>query len=124
MTILGRRKVNTGKDYPDKASGKDYSLIEWLRILLSGNPHFIIGSVSNPYLLRWYILPRNKRFNLFLHKFLRDDDDRALHDHPWWFLSFVISGRYREIVESGEVIRNRWSIGFRLASHKHRVVLL
>lgn len=107
----------------EKDSGKSYSLWQWFLILISGQPHFTIGPSSNPYLLRWYLLPRNKRFNLFLHKFLRDDDDRVLHDHPWWFISFLFKGGYREILESDSLIRDSPSICFRPAQHKHRVVL-
>jgi hypothetical protein len=46
-------------------------------------PDFIIGGADNPYLLRWWIIPRNRWCNVYLHKILRDDDPRALHDHPW-----------------------------------------
>lgn len=111
--------------------GKNIPLSRWLKILVSGKPHFIIGDPSRPYLLRWWILPRNRYFNLFLHKFLRDDDDRALHDHPWWFISIVLWGGYREITETWSSVsrytgKNRWagSVAFRKATHKHRVVLL
>lgn len=50
----------------------------WLRRLITGQPHQIIPSADDPYLLRWYIIP----LNVYLHKFMRSDDDRALHDHP------------------------------------------
>ena len=78
----------------------------WLRRLLSCEPHFIIGGRHRPYLLRWYLIPRNRFFNLYLHKFLRDDDDRALHDHPWWFASLILRGGYTEIVrdDSSDVL--------------------
>ena len=68
----------------------------WLRRLMSGKPHFIIGGVDDPYLLRWFLIPRNHILNVYLHKFLRSDDDRALHDHPWWFVSIMLRGRYLE----------------------------
>jgi hypothetical protein len=45
------------------------------------DPDFIIG--NPPYMLRWWLLPRNPTFNVYYHRILRDDDDRALHDHPW-----------------------------------------
>jgi hypothetical protein len=41
---------------------------------------------------RWYVIPRNKWFNIYLHNILRDDDDRALHDHPWCSLSLMLKG--------------------------------
>lgn len=61
-------------------------------------PDVYIGGKEDPYLLRWWIIPRNPIFNIYLHKFLRDDDDRALHDHPWHSLSVVIKGTLKEHV--------------------------
>ncbi|WP_287865143.1 hypothetical protein [Achromobacter sp.] len=45
-------------------------------------PDFVIGDAADPYLRRGWIISRNPVFNLYLHQFLRSDDDRALHDHP------------------------------------------
>lgn len=59
-------------------------------------PNFIVGGADNPYMLRWWIIPRNKFFNIYLHKFLRSDDDRALHDHPWLNVSYLLEGEYVE----------------------------
>lgn len=60
-------------------------------------PDMVIGEAIDPYLLRWWIIPRNRFFNIYLHKFMRSDDDRALHDHPWaWNLSLIIKGSYIE----------------------------
>lgn len=60
-------------------------------------PDMVIGDNDNPYLLRWYVIPRNRIFNIYLHKFVRSDDDRALHDHPWsWNMSLIIKGIYIE----------------------------
>lgn len=63
---------------------------------LKRKPDIAIGSIEDPYLLRWYLIPRNKWCNLYLHKFLRSDDPRALHDHPWPWLSLIIKGAYWE----------------------------
>lgn len=111
-------------------------MVRWIKSLVSGTPHFIIGRRDDPYLLRWYLIPRNPFLNVYLHKFLRDDDDRALHDHPWWFISLMIRGRYSEETEK-EVLfddklmdgrltihRSSPSVAFRKATHRHRVVLL
>lgn len=110
----------------------------WLRNLLAWKPHQIIGvDPADPYLLRWYVIPRNPRLNVYLHKFMRSDVD-TLHDHPWWFLSVILRGGYIEHTESADrkmVLRCRtslfdvrspfWrrSIGFRPATHRHQVVL-
>ena len=64
----------------------------WL--CLSLKPDVIIG---NNYLWRWWILPRNPFFNIYLHKIMRSDDSRALHCHPWHNLSIILKGTYREV---------------------------
>lgn len=97
--------------------------MNWLRILLSGKPHFVIGGDDAPYMLRWYLIPRNPLFNIYLHKFMRDDDDRALHDHPWWFVSLILKGCYVEKTETGHLHRTRGEIAYRPATHRHRVIL-
>lgn len=97
--------------------------MNWLRQLLSGKPHYVIGGADNPYLYRWNIIPRNRLFGIYLHKFMRDDDDRALHDHPWSFLSIMLRGQYVEFTDKGSVLRTAGSIAFRRGTHKHRIVL-
>lgn len=101
------------------------TLIEWFRVLLSGEPHFYIGGRDDPYMLRWYLIPRNRWLNLYLHKFMRDDDDRALHDHPWNFVSIMLWGQYTEITAMGTAgkVRGFPDVAFRSAEHRHRVVL-
>lgn len=108
---------------------------EWFGILISGEPHFYIGGRENPYMMRWFIVPRNPWINIYLHKFMRDDDDRALHDHPWWFVSVMLWGRYletREVCRKGmafwmyvkeEAVRKTPSIAYRKATDRHRVTL-
>ena len=99
-------------------------LRDWFPRLLSGQAHQIIGGPDDPYLLRWYVIPRNPVLNVYLHKFCRSDDDRALHDHPWWFLSLILRGRYDEITEQGTRRRNAGSVAYRPAEWRHRVRLL
>jgi hypothetical protein len=59
-------------------------------------PDFLIGGAADPYLRRWWLIPRNPLLNVYLHEFRRSDDDRALHDHPWPNLSLLLSGSYVE----------------------------
>lgn len=69
-------------------------------------PDFIVegpNGIEDPYLLRWYLVPRNKYFNIYLHKFLRSDEDRALHDHPWASLGILLTGRYKEHLPKDQV---------------------
>lgn len=84
---------------------------------------FVVGTRDNPYLKRWFLIPRNRLFNVYLHEFWRDDDDRALHDHPWWSVSIMLSGHLREILADGSVrvVNQAGQVIFRKASHLHRL---
>lgn len=66
-------------------------------------PDFVIGGGERPYLRRWYVIPHNRVCNVYLHHFLRSDDDRALHTHPWANLSILLRGAYREHTPGGGV---------------------
>lgn len=89
--------------------------------IIKREPDFIIGSHDSPYMRRWYLVPRNKTFNFYLHQFLRSDDDRALHDHPWDSFSFVISGEGREITDCDALDFGPGDTFFREAEHAHRI---
>lgn len=86
-------------------------------------PDFIIGGKDNPYILRWWVIPRNRFFNVYLHHILRSDDDRALHDHPWLNVSIVLKGGYEEVTPAGARWHGPGSIVFRRAVARHRLVL-
>jgi len=91
-------------------------------------PDFIIGPRDAPYLRRWWIIPRSRFFNIYLHNFLRSDDDRALHDHPWLNVSLILAGSYVEhTIAAGGVNRHqRFTAGdlrFRGARTAHRIEL-
>ncbi len=102
-------------------------LIDWA---LRRAPDFVIGGSERPYLRRWWLLPRNPLFNVYVHQFLRSDDDRALHDHPWAFnASWLLRGEYIEhTVEAGGInVRTHRQAGafkFRWGPAPHRVELL
>lgn len=97
-------------------------------VAVSRDPDFLIGGKEDPYMRRWWVIPRNKVFNIYLHHFLRSDDDRALHDHPWVNLSILLYGSYVEhtIAAGGVESAVRYEEGAmkaRLASAAHRVEL-
>lgn len=99
----------------------------YVRLAESRPPDFIIGG-SVPYMKRWWVIPRNPIFNIYLHRFLRSDDDRALHDHPWLNCSYLLEGSYTEhTIRAGGVNHSRTatpgSIKFRRAKTAHRVEL-
>ncbi|WP_051608914.1 hypothetical protein [Fodinicurvata fenggangensis] len=87
-------------------------------------PDFVIGGERAPYMRRWWILPRNRLFNIYLHQVLRDDDDRALHDHPWCSASLILAGGYVEVLKGGRQLRQPGSLTFRRAVTPHRLELI
>lgn len=90
----------------------------------AADPHgFTIGGDENPYLRRWFITPRGDGPAVYLHQFLRDDDDRALHDHPWDSIGIILSGGYVEVTPDGDVVRQVGDVVARAAGARHRVVL-
>ncbi len=96
------------------------------KIALSRRPDFIIGGQHQPYMMRWWLITRNRFFNVYLHKFMHSDDDRALHDHPWWNVSILLSGEYVEhMILAGGVHRARkytaGNVRFRAAKTAHRI---
>lgn len=95
------------------------------KIVRTKQPNFVVGKndPKGAYLRRWYLIPRNKFFNIYLHEFLRSDSDEALHDHPWWSLSLCVRGILfeqfdntpnRKVIRVGDVV-------FRKAATAHRI---
>lgn len=93
-------------------------------------PDFIIGGQDNSYLFRWFVLPRNPVFNVYLHQFARSDDDRAHHDHPWLFnASLILRGKYLEhTIRAGgiavQTLRQAGSWALRWGPAPHRIELI
>lgn len=87
------------------------------------NPDLIVGAEDDPYLKRWWVIPRNRFFNIYLHHMLRPDRD-VLHDHPWWNLSIVLKGGYIETTPTSKVARLPGSIVFRFAKALHSLAPL
>lgn len=100
------------------------AMLAWANALMQREPDFVIGEAENPYLRRWWVIPRNAGCNVYLHEILRSDDDRALHDHPWPNTSMLLDGRYVEHTPEGEFMREPGWIGSRPAEAAHRLVIL
>lgn len=95
----------------------------WLRTLISGKPHQVItNDLGEPYLKRWYVIPRNGHLNVYVHRFTASDQP-PIHDHPWDYASLVLSGAYTEHTETGTHRRRPGSFGRRAATHRHQIVL-
>lgn len=102
--------------------------MDLLKYFRRRSPDFVIGPSDNPYLRRWWLIPHNKKFNIYLHQILRDDDDRALHDHPWDNMSLILKGGYTEFMKDrkGKTIskeRRAGRVAFRRAETPHRLMV-
>lgn len=94
-------------------------------------PDFVVTGPEGVYLYRWWLIPRNRFLNVYLHLFMRSDEDRALHDHPWPWCSILLDGEYTEVSRPlpGSPLLQRWetfragSIRFHRATFAHRLVL-
>lgn len=84
----------------------------------------ILNCDKEPYLKRWYLI-RTDRFAIFVHKFLRSDEDRALHDHPWPFIVIPIwRGYHEESLKGIHRVLPILGIRKRRATYRHRVILI
>lgn len=90
-------------------------------------PDLTIGPVDDPQTLRWHLFNR-WGFQVALHKWVRSDNDRALHDHSSDNFSILLWGTYREWF-SHNWEAARWSTRyplipyFRKAETPHRIEL-
>lgn len=81
------------------------------------------GDADSVYMERYFLFKR-ERVGIYLHHFLRSDTDRALHDHPWSFVTIILSGGYWEHLEGGQCVwRRPGTVLFRRATHRHYVQL-
>ena len=87
-------------------------------------------SISGDYLTRFFLVPNNRYRNFYLHVYTGSDDDRALHDHPWDSVSFLLWGNLVEVTsvdhEDGIFYKERIMPllpFFRDAEYSHRLEL-
>lgn len=105
------------------------SLLASLRKRLAREPNVVLLTRDGrTYLRRWYLIPKNKWLNVYLHHFCEGDDDRAPHCHPWASVSILLKGRYWELIHEpgvGNTIVGRasWKPIYRPAAHAHRILL-
>lgn len=81
--------------------------------------HERLGLPSCPYLVRWRV--ETPWGSVRLHHWLAPDDDRAPHDHPWGFTTFVLKGGYTDASPDGDEHLRAPAIRHRDAEHQHTV---
>jgi len=104
--------------------------------------HIIKRDDGQPYLKRWTLFNFFGLFKIRLHHILLSDYD-CVHDHPWWFITWIIKGGYWEyepveqfekrcgiasahywmIINQVPTYRGRWSLLYRPSTFKHRIAL-
>ena len=91
---------------------------------------------DDEYLERYYLFLKDRetcKFNIFLHKFIKGDQD-DIHDHPWGFFHIILSGGYWEYITVNDnhetldqgvkkVWRSPGHYNYAGPNYKHRIVL-
>jgi hypothetical protein len=73
-------------------------------------------------LLRRFILFKSKRLGgIFLHQLIRSDAGSMFHDHPWPFVSILLSSGYTEETREGKKTHRPGAILIRPANWQHKV---
>lgn len=121
---------------------RNWALRRASMLMARRSPDMTISCAHGVYMRRWHVIPRNRLLNVYVHEFLGPDPGEHLHDHPWWSLSWVLSGSYVEVVgpvncieivshENSETVIQTVSkmreiaegmIVFRRATSQHKVV--
>lgn len=88
-----------------------------------------IGAPGNVYMRRFILLLPFGLGTIRLHNIMRSDDDRHLHDHPFDFVSLLLTGGYFETLPTPKVngsrmrYRPRFSIVRKRAEDLHSLTL-
>ena len=85
-----------------------------------GLTHDLVLDNGEAYLERWILWCG---ITLRVHKFHKGDDDRAFHDHPWWFVTLPLRSYVETTPSQSQVTVRRFRPYFRPASHQHIVHL-
>lgn len=99
-----------------KASNRSprWAFMQTLRIPSQRDP-------ESDYLVRLRLI-QTPVFGIYLHRIYEPDGNRALHDHPWNFVSIILRGHYAEIRDwSGRSHVVKW-INRKKATDFHQIV--
>ena len=99
-----------------------------MKIVMDRGPAHPEYYKAKPWTARYYLLFRKRTrwfpFNILIHHILDDDHGEGLHNHPFPFITIIVSGGYWETDNDGiKIWRKKGYIGYRSANHLHRVDL-
>lgn len=78
-----------------------------------------LGIAECPYAYRYVFIFFG--YSIRVHRWLRSDDKRFMHNHPWWFVTFVLRGSYQDISLNEIEQLNTFSFKYRNSNHTHYV---
>lgn len=87
-----------------------------------------LGKEGAPYAYRYVFIFFGYAIRVHIWKctdglVVKDDLGKThYHNHPWWFITFIIKGYYFDVTEKGVEKLKRFSIRFRKANHLHYVI--
>lgn len=94
------------------------------RFFVKRPPDFTVGDPDDPYMRRWWLIPRNRWCGCYLHHIRRSDPGLDLHDHPYHNVSIVLRGGYDEQLADGRIKRRKaWHVIPRRARTLHRLMV-
>ena len=98
------------------------------KVVMDRGPSHPEYCLAKPWTARYYLLfrkrPRWFPFNILIHHILDDDHGVGLHNHPFPYITIIISGGYWETDKhKNKIWRDRFYVGFRSADNLHRVDL-
>lgn len=123
MAMGDVKGVSEGADYLEGQSQKDTGEVGGsnpslrTKIIVKFNEK--LGLPTCPYLIRWRV--ETPWGSVRVHHWISSDDDRAFHDHPWDFITFVLKGGYTDSNTEGKQHLKAPAVQYRSALHQHTV---
>ena len=108
LALVHRAQTVTGSRPPDEVIAGPYMQRWWMTLIHGHHPQATAPA-------------RSAHYQEYLHVIDGDDPAHALHDHPWWNVSVVIAGSYREVFADRVVIRQARDVVVRRATTAHRI---
>lgn len=118
--LVERRRARLRPSHMPEVGGSTPSPLTKSPFSISWNES--VGLPECPYLRRWVF--DFGAFSIRVHRWQSSDDERAFHDHPWWFLTLVLWGSYVDSSPSGRDLLRIGSVRCRSANHRHTVEVL
>lgn len=99
------------------------TVTKWLVKQAKKRPYIHIPADTAEYMERYWLIPESWKlpFAVRIHIIKAADRDRHLHDHPFNFRTFILSGHYTEERVDGPIYRRRGTTYKLKATEPHRI---